>query len=477
MSQDVLRHLPSVGQLLEHPRIAPLLVDGRREWVTRVVQDAVDAERERLRAGEGAAGGDRESLTRSLTDRILARHDRLTRPAMTRVINATGVVVHTNLGRSCYPEQAVARMALAARRNCDLEMDLEAGRRGHRGRRVEAKLALLTGGEDALIVNNNAAALWLAVRTLARGAKVILSRGEVVAIGGSFRLHEIIEETGCRLVEVGTTNRTSLKDYENALEPGAVVLKVHRSNFVLDGFTEETSLAELGELCARRGNTLIYDAGSGLLESPARWGLPSQLTVSEDLAAGAHVITCSGDKLFGGGQAGMIIGRADLVAAMRGHTMRRAFRVDKTTLAAVDGVLDHYLAGDHLAHVPTLRFLERTEDDLQAAAERLGETLAPHLPDGWSWEVTASESQVGGGAGADSILPGRMVLLRAPTQELERCHLALRCGDPAVVARISQAGLGLDTRALDDDEHDDLVTALRRAWSPQGGPFGEEAER
>ncbi|MCB1151243.1 L-seryl-tRNA(Sec) selenium transferase, partial [bacterium] len=187
MSQDVLRHLPSVGQLLEHPRIAPLLVDGRREWVTRVVQDAVDAERERLRAGEGAAGGDRESLTRSLTDRILARHDRLTRPAMTRVINATGVVVHTNLGRSCYPEQAVARMALAARRNCDLEMDLEAGRRGHRGRRVEAKLALLTGGEDALIVNNNAAALWLAVRTLARGAKVILSRGEVVAIGGSFR--------------------------------------------------------------------------------------------------------------------------------------------------------------------------------------------------------------------------------------------------------------------------------------------------
>lgn len=477
MSQEILRHLPSVGQLLEHPRIAPLLDDARREWTTRLVQAAVDAERERLRTEKQGAGGDRTALTERLVDTILARHARIAAPAMRRVINATGVVVHTNLGRSCYPEQAVARMALAARRNCDLEMDLEAGRRGHRGRGVEAKLALLTGGEDALIVNNNAAALWLAVRTLARGAKVILSRGEVVAIGGSFRLHEIIEETGCRLVEVGTTNRTSRRDYAAALEPGAVVLKVHRSNFVLDGFTEETSLAELGDLCRERGHPLIYDAGSGLLEAPARWGLPSQLTVREDLAAGADVVTCSGDKLFGGGQAGLIIGRADLVDAMRHQTMRRAFRVDKTTLAAVDGVLDHYLAGDQLTAVPTLRFLERTVDQLEAAARSLGEALAPHLPAGWSWDVAESESQVGGGAGADSILPGRMVLCRGPEAELERCHLELRRGDPAVVARISQAGLGLDVRALDDDEHDDLVAALRRAWALGGNPLGEEAGR
>lgn len=477
MSQDVLRHLPSVGQLLEHPRIAPLLDDARRAWVTRLVQAAVDELREALRTGAMRPDADREALTGRIVGEILARHARIARPAMTRVINATGVVVHTNLGRACYPEQAVARMALAARRNCDLEMDLDAGRRGHRGRRVEAKLALLTGGEDALIVNNNAAALWLAVRTLARRRRVILSRGEVVAIGGSFRLHEIIAETGCVLTEVGTTNRTSLQDYADALEPDAVVLKVHRSNFVLDGFTEETGLAELGQLCRERDHTLIYDAGSGLLESPARWGLPSQLTVSEDLAAGADVVTCSGDKLFGGGQAGMIIGRADLVAAMRGHTMRRAFRVDKTTLAAVDGVLDHYLAGDQLVAVPTLRFLERSVEDLEAMARSLGESLAPHLPEGWTWEIAASESQVGGGAGADSILPGRMVLLRAPEAELERCHLALRRGDPAVVARISQSGLGLDTRALDDDELDDLAAALRRAWSTAGGPLGEEAER
>jgi len=465
MSHETLRHLPPVGHLLEDPRIALLLGGTVRDWMTRLVQSAVDDLREELRTSRDPDVVDRQILTERLVTVILARRTALLAPAMKRVINATGIVVHTNLGRACYPELAVERMVEAARYNCDLEMDLEGGVRGHRGRGVEEKLALLTGGQDALIVNNNAAALWLSVRGCAGGGRVLLSRGEVVAIGGSFRLHEIIQETGCELVEVGTTNRTTVDDYARALTPGAVVLKVHRSNFVIEGFTEAASLPDLSALCRQKGHTLIYDAGSGLLESPSRFDLPSQSTVSEDLSAGADLVTCSGDKLFGGGQAGLVIGRSDLVKKLRAHPMCRAFRIDKTTLAVVDGVLTQYLIGDQIRSVPTLRRLDRSVEELERTARSLGEDLAAELPEGWAWSVLESESQVGGGAGADSILPGRMLLWTGPATELERCHLLLRRGTPAVVARISQQGLGLDTRAVGDDEIDLLATAVRTAWS------------
>ncbi len=463
MSQETLRHLPSVGQLLEHPRIAPLLDGPARDWVTRLVQRVVDAERERLRSG--GAGADRDVLTERLAGRISDRHDALLGPAMRRVINATGVVVHTNLGRSLYPQRAAAWMTEAALHNCDLEMDLEAGRRGHRGRGVEEKLALLTGADDALVVNNNASALFLAVRGAAAGGRVILSRGEVVAIGGSFKLHTIIAETGCELVEVGTTNRTTVADYAEALCPGAVVLKVHRSNFDMTGFTETASLSDLGELCRERGHVLIYDAGSGLFERIDRFGLPAEPVLADDLAAGADLVTCSGDKLFGGNQAGVILGRADLVASLRSHPMRRVLRVDKTALAALDGVATHYLAGDHLETVPTLVHLGRTADELAAAADRLGHDLAGDLPEGWEWTVMDAESQVGGGAGSTLIVPSRLLLWRGPEAELERCHRLLRTGEPAVVGRISQEGLALDLRAVPDDELDDLAAAVRAAWS------------
>ena len=469
MNQEILRHLPSVGQLLEHPDIASLLGETTRGWVTRLVQSVVDEQRDDLVGGKKSQAVSRDELTDRLISTVKARHAKLLAPAMKRVINATGIVVHTNLGRACYPETAVLRMGEAARYNCDLEMDLEAGARGHRGRDVETKLALLTGGQDALIVNNNAAALWLAVRSCADKGRVLLSRGEVVAIGGSFRLHEIVQEAGCELVEVGTTNRTTVADYTDALTPGAVVLKVHRSNFTVAGFTEEVQVSELATVCRDRGHTLIYDAGSGLLESPAMFDLPSQLTVAEDLATGADIVTCSGDKLFGGGQAGLIIGRSDLVAAMRSHPMRRTFRVDKTTLAAIDGTLSHYLEGNQLTENPTLRRLNRSVDELGETARKLGDSLSGDMPSGWSWNVVESESQVGGGAGADSVLPGRMLLWTGPARELERCHLLLRRGDPAVVARISQRGLGLDTRAIGDDELEALRTAVCVAWSQMSG--------
>lgn len=469
MTDSALRHLPSVGQLLEHPEIAPLLSDAARPWVTRAVQRLVDEARDRVRSAKDDGAVDREVLVRELVALTRARHARLLGPTLRRVINATGVLVHTNLGRSLYPEQAVDWMAAAARSNVDLEMDLETNRRGHRGRKVEEKLALLTGAEDALIVNNNASAFWLAVRATAGAGRVILSRGEVVAIGGSFRMNDILAETGCELVEVGTTNRTSVDDYRRALTPGAVVLKVHRSNFALTGFSEEAALGELAELCRDAGHVLIYDAGSGQLADLRPFGLDGHPTLAEDVAAGADLVTCSGDKLFGGGQAGMVLGRRDLIEALRSHPMRRVLRVDKTTLAAVDGVLTHYLAGDAIEAVPTLRLAARPVAVLQAMAERLRDAVADAAPAGWSADIVDGVAQVGGGCSAEALLPTRLLRWTGPHAELERAHLALRRGDPAVLARIGQAGLAIDPRSLTERDLDELAAALRAAFASSKG--------
>lgn len=468
MSENALRQLPSVGQLLELPEVAALARGGARPWVTRLVQRVVDEQRARLRdAGDGDDLG-REERTRRAVAAVLLGHERALRPAMRRVINGTGILVHTNLGRSLLPERAVAWAAEAARHNLDLETDLAANRRGHRGRGVETKLALLTGAADALVVNNNAAALWLAVRACAGARRVVLSRGEIVAIGGSFRLDEILRETGCELVEVGTTNRTRLQDYRDALRPGAVALKVHRSNFVQQGFVEEVALRDLAGLCRDGGHVLIYDAGSGQIADLAAAGLDGHRTLEQDLADGPDLVTCSGDKLLGGGQAGLVMGRADLVEQLRGHPLRRALRVDKTTLAALDGTLSLYLEGAHLREVPTLAFLTRTEADLERMAADLLARLAGAAPAGWCGAVVAGLAQVGGGCSADASLPTRLLQWSGPREELERCHRRLRTGDPAVLARIGQDGLAFDLRALREDELPLLAAAVAAAWAHPG---------
>ena len=308
MPHPLLRELPSVGALLDHPEIAAEARGRRRAWVTRVVQGVVARLRRELADGGAGLPDTRPALEQVARERVRAQVARLLAPASRRVLNATGVVVHTNLGRSSWPERAVAWASEVAAHNSDLEFVLETNRRGHRGRKVEEKLAVLAGAEDALVINNNAAAVWLTTRHATRGGRLVLSRGEVVAIGGSFRLHEILAETHCELVEVGTTNRTGLADYEAALAPGAAVMKVHRSNFALTGFTEEVPVAELAALCRRHGNRLIYDAGSGALLDFATLGLPPEPTLAQDVATGADLITCSGDKLLGGCQAGLVLG-------------------------------------------------------------------------------------------------------------------------------------------------------------------------
>jgi L-seryl-tRNA(Ser) seleniumtransferase len=467
MGQPELREIPSVTAVLEHSRIQPALKGRRRAWMTRIVRKVLEALREELRRSSAPSPASRQELLERAVDRVLAERERLFGPAMRRVINATGVIVHTNLGRSRFPELAIEWSELAARHNVDLEFELETGQRGHRGRGVEEKAAVLTGAEDVLIVNNNAAAVWLAAKSCAAGGRIILSRGEAVAIGGSFRMHEILMQTGCELVEVGTTNRTSLADYQAALIAGAVIVKVHRSNFDVVGFTEEVSLAELSALCKERGHILIYDAGSGALFPFQELGLPQESCLEEDLAAGPDLVCCSGDKLLGGCQAGFVLGRADLVAAMRNHPMRRAFRVDKTTLAAVDAVLTLYLQAEKRPALPTLDLIARPVSELAAGAKELLSMLENESPPHWRATVVAGDSTVGGGSFSNASLETRLLLWEGPKEELEACHVRLRQGEPAVITRINQDGLSVDLRTVTREELALVAEAFVQAWRRQ----------
>jgi len=471
--QSRLRELPQVSVLFEDDRLAPLMTGRRRGWMTRVIQGVVDDLRRELRQAAGPVLK-RTELLEVAVDRTVARNRALTGKSWTRVLNGTGVVVHTNLGRSCHPPEAVEAARQTALYNSDLEFDLPSGTRGHRGRAVEGKAALLAGAADALVVNNNAAAVWLAVRHLSRGGRVVLSRGEVVAIGGSFKMHEILSETGCTLVEVGTTNRTSLEDYRQALEPGTTVLKVHRSNFVVAGFTEDVTLTELADLCRAEGCPLIYDAGSGAFFPYEDLGLPSGETLLvEDLAAGADLVTCSGDKLLGGCQAGILFGGREMIAGLRNHPMRRAFRVDKTTLAALDAILTQYLIAEDRPALPTLDQLGRSLGHLEEKAGRLLSELVPVAPSGWNGAVVPGLSSVGGGSFSTATIESRLVQWKAVKMQLEACYQRLRMGDPALVARMNQDGLAVDVRTITEEELPLVVAAFRAAWSDLPSEAGD----
>lgn len=466
--QSRLREIPQVSAVLEDTRLGEFLCGRRRVWAGRIVQEECERLRERLRAGSGPVRS-RADLHEELVAVISDRCRRLLGPAWTRVLNGTGVVVHTNLGRAGLPPAAADAAREVSLHYSDLELDLETGQRGHRGRLVERKAALLAGAEDALVVNNNAAALWLAVRYLGRGGPVLLSRGEIVAIGGSFRLHEIVAETGSTLVEVGTTNRTTLDDYRRALVPGALVLKVHRSNFAMAGFTAEASLAELAGLCREAGCRLVYDAGSGLLAPPQEIGLPAgESVLADDVATGCDLVTCSGDKLLGGCQAGLVLGRAAHIAGLRDHPLRRAVRVDKATLAALDAVLTAYLAADGVPDLPALAALAMGTEELRQRAEWLCAQVTPLLPAGWRASVVDGASSVGGGACSTAELVTSLLRLEAPRAELEVCHLRLRRQDPALLARLNQDGLAVDPRALAAGELGLVIEAFARAWAATG---------
>jgi L-seryl-tRNA(Ser) seleniumtransferase len=454
---DARRRIPAVDTLLGTPAFAPLLERSPRERVTAALRLVQAALRERLARGDGTADGiDEPDWYAAHTE---ARLSRMEEPSLRPVINATGVVLHTNLGRALLAESARAAMQAAAKSYTNLEYDLDAGSRGSRYDHCTELLRELTGAQAALVVNNNAAAVVLALNTLAQGRTAVISRGELVEIGGSFRVSEIMARSGAVMREVGATNRTHLADYEAvAGSDTGVIVKVHRSNFQVTGFTAEVGAAELRQLGERVGVPVLYDLGSGLLVDLSPLGLTGEPTVAEALRAGADVVTLSGDKLLGGPQAGIILGSDDLVARMRRNPLCRAFRVDKLTLAALEATLALYRdPGTVLDTVPTLRMLALPADVVRQRAERLVTRLTES---GVAAEIVPGASTVGGGAFPGAELATYLVAVDGPAEQV---HAALRQGEPPVVARIADGRLLLDLRTVLSEDDDRLAEALRLA--------------
>ncbi|MCL4821184.1 MAG: L-seryl-tRNA(Sec) selenium transferase [Vicinamibacteria bacterium] len=449
---DPRRALPSVDRLLARPALAALATTHGRPAVVGAVRDWLEAARAALAAGRAV---EPESVEAEVAQALARR----AAPSLVRVINATGVVVHTNLGRAPLPAAAAERVALAAAGYTNLEFDLASGARGQRETHSEARLARLLGVEAAATVNNCAAAVMLALDTLACGREVIVSRGELVEIGGSFRIPDVMTRSGARLVEVGTTNRTRLDDYRRALTPQtAAILKVHPSNFRVSGFTESVEPGDLAALAREAGVPLLEDQGSGLLH-PAAGALSGEPCVARSLAAGVDVVMMSGDKLLGGPQAGLIVGAVRFVAPMRKNPLYRALRLDKLRIAALDAVLDLHERG-RLDEVPVRRMLDEPAAAGEARARAFADALRGARP-GLAVEVRPAASAVGGGAAPDVEVPGVALHLRLADPGAVAARL--RAGAPPVVARVADDALWLDLRTVRPGEEDELRDAVLAA--------------
>ena len=417
------------------------------DLVVEGLRQALDAARQAILAGGPAASHD------ELASRAADILRQQLRPTIRPVINATGVIIHTNLGRALLSPAARAAIEQTARSYSNLEYDLKAGQRGSRYVHAEELLCRLTGAEAALVVNNNAGAVLLILSALARGREVIISRGQLVEIGGGFRIPDVMRQSGAIMVEVGTTNRTHRRDYEAAItDQTAMLLRVHRSNFRLTGFVTEPTLAEMADLAHSRDLLVGDDLGSGTLLDTADYGLAHEPTIQESLAAGADIVSCSGDKLLGGPQAGIILGHADLIAQLRRFPLTRALRVDKTTLAGLQATLLHYVKNEAAREVPVWRMIAIPLEALAVRAEAWARRLAAA---GLRSKVRDGRSAVGGGSLPGETLPTRLLALLEPSPE--RLASFLRHADPPVIARVEDEQLVLDPRTVQPEEENELL--------------------
>ena len=449
---DSRRELPSVNTLLETSGVKYLLDHHPR----RVVVDAVRSTVESARVAGGAPRTE-EQWVETITSAV----QQASRPSLRRVINATGVVLHTNLGRAPLADSAIRAIEHIAEGFSNLEYDIERGQRGSRYSHCVGLLRELTGAEDALVVNNCAAAMVLSLNAIAQRKEVLVSRGELVEIGGSFRIPDIMARSGARLVEVGTTNRTHDDDYRRAITPKtAAIVKVHRSNFTIEGFTSEVSVERLAFIAAEHGLPVIHDLGSGLLISLDDYGLSGEPTASTALASGATLILMSGDKLLGGPQAGIILGKTEILAKLRQNPFARAMRVDKLTLSALEATLRLYLEpAQALKEIPVLAMLTESLEEIELRAHGVVAALRP-----WKIEagVESSRASVGGGAFPTAEIASSAVVLRGDAQQIEE---RLRLGDPAVIGRIAEGKLLLDLRSVLPREDAALAKAIVKARS------------
>jgi L-seryl-tRNA(Ser) seleniumtransferase len=448
-----------VDQLLRTVAARPDVAGIPRARLTATVRDVLDRERRRLLGGTGDA-----SDTDALAGQVAEAMRRVGLFSLRTVINATGVVLHTNLGRALLSQLAVERLASVSAAYSNLELDLATKERGSRYNHVEPLLRRLTGAEDALVVNNNAAAVLLALETLARGKEVIVSRGELIEIGGEFRIPDIMRRSGARLVEVGATNRTHPRDYAGAIGPEtALLLKVHASNYRVVGFTAEVSSRELVEIGRERGIPVMEDLGSGSLVDLRPHGFPYEPTVQEVVTAGVDVVTFSGDKLLGGPQAGLVVGAKALVGRLKKNPLNRALRIDKLTLASLEATLYAYEAGDPRETIPTLRMLTEPLAEVQARARRLLRALPAPVRARLDARIVDDQAQVGGGALPTVVLPTAAVAVGGATISARALDEALRSGDPAAIGRIADDRLLLDCRTVLADQVGALAKALTGA--------------
>lgn len=447
---SLLRSLPSVTAVLNTAAAAELVQRFGRKVSTEAIREAVADARETMKAGAAAPEADELAL------QALARLDERDRPRLRPLFNLTGTVLHTNFGRAVLAEVAIDAAAAAMREAVALEFDLSTGKRGERDDHVRTLLCDLTGAEDATVVNNNAAAVLLCLNTLAQGREAIVSRGELIEIGGAFRMPDIMARAGTTMVEVGTTNRTHARDYLSAVGPRTgVILKVHTSNYRIQGFTAEVGAAELAPIAAGAGVPLLNDLGSGTLIDLSHFGMRKEPTVGEAIAQGAGLVTFSGDKLLGGPQAGFIVGRRELIAQVNRNPMKRALRVDKIRLAAIEATLKLYRDPDRLAdRLPTLRLLARPRSEIEIQATRLCPAVAGALGQSFAVEVCLCESQVGSGAlPLDTITSAGLVIRpKHGGSALDRLAAALRGLRRPVIGRIADGGLTLDLRCLTDEQ-------------------------
>jgi L-seryl-tRNA(Ser) seleniumtransferase len=448
---DARRSLPSVSSLIESEAIRPLFGRAPRSLVVGAVRAAIEAAR---RAPESAPQD--EHGWAAAVDHELELAER---PSLRPVINATGVVLHTNLGRAPLADVAIDAIHSVAAGYANLEYDVERGERGSRYTHCVGLLRELTGAEDAVVVNNCAAALVLALNTFAESREAVISRGELVEIGGSFRIPDIMAKSGARLVEVGTTNRTHAGDYQRAIGPATgALLKVHRSNFALEGFVAEVSAEELAALAGERGLPLLHDLGSGLMMSLTEYGLAGEPTARDAVGAGAALVTMSGDKLLGGPQAGLILGTARAVSAVRANPLIRSYRVDKLTLAALEATLALYREPRRaLTEIPVLAMLTATRDDVRARVESLCNKIGAR---GTRVSVLDTEASVGGGAFPTARIPSAALAIDGPAERIER---ELRAGQPSVIARVADGRVLLDARTVLHLDDAPLVRAVSDA--------------
>jgi L-seryl-tRNA(Ser) seleniumtransferase len=466
--KPALEKLPAVETVLRHPALAAPLAALPRPLVVESVR-AVIAE---ARAGMRSAPSAEPPAADRLAERAALRARGAAEPALRRVLNATGIVLHTNLGRAPYAASARAAVASVAAGYSSVEFDLRAGRRRERGTGVERWLTRITGAEGAVVVNNGAGAVLLALSAVAAGRGVVVSRGELVEIGGSFRVPEVMEKSGARLIEVGATNRTHLRDYERAFaKEGAdigAILRVHRSNFRMEGFTKQPEIAALAALARKHRVPLVEDLGSGALADVAAFGLEHEPTVAESLAQGVDLVTFSGDKLLGASQAGMVLGREAWVKKLRKDPLARALRLDKLALAALEATLPLYLDPERaVREIPALAMLAASREVLLLRAQRLKAALEKAIP-GIEAVLAEGHGEVGGGALPLQKLPGPVVDVRVPGLTARALEAAARAADPPVIGVIRQDRVRLDPRTLTDAEVEELAKALASSLAKSG---------